>query len=84
MVSQNQIRMPLPAEMRGQWSWTARSDVTTWRAEDKVQTRNPDATFDTSPPRLSEGWLVLSGALGATARAVEQFRLLPSRPARGK
>jgi len=78
------VRMPLPSEMRGQWSWTARTDVTTWRAEDKVQTQNANATFDASPPRLSEGWLVLSGALGETAKAVERFRTAPSRGPRSK
>jgi hypothetical protein len=73
------IRMPLPSEMRGQWSWTARTDVTTWRAEEKVQPQGPTATFETTLPRLSEGWLVLSGALGQTANAVRQFRAVSSR-----
>jgi hypothetical protein len=78
------VRMPLPSEMRGQWSWTARTDVTTWRAEEKVQTQDATASFTTSPPRLSEGWLILSGALGETAKAVQQFRAMPSRSPRSK
>jgi hypothetical protein len=67
------VRMPLPAEMRGQWAWTARTDVTTWRDEDTVQTQNADATFAATPPRLSEGWLILSGALGQTTKTIERF-----------
>jgi hypothetical protein len=56
------IRMPLPAEVRGNWGWMARHDVTTWGEDTAVKNQDAVARLGTTPLRLSEGWLTLSGA----------------------
>ncbi len=56
------LRMPLPAQVRGEWGWMARADVTTWGPEAGVQAQSPVAEIGDSPRTLSEGWLTLTGA----------------------
>ena len=55
------VRMPLPAEITGGWSWVRRVNVTTWQ-EDPVVKATQDALLPDAPAMLSEGWLKLSGA----------------------
>ncbi|HEY0323886.1 MAG TPA: hypothetical protein VGC66_23255 [Pyrinomonadaceae bacterium] len=62
LTDPSRIRMPIPAEIKGQWGWLARTDVTTWGDESSVNSQDPIARLETSPLRLSEGWLTLSGA----------------------
>ncbi|HVE77347.1 MAG TPA: hypothetical protein VNA89_00670 [Gemmatimonadaceae bacterium] len=57
------IRMPLPAEIRGGWSWVRRTGVTTW-AEDPVVKATGDARLPDGVSRMVEGWLRLAGAMG--------------------
>jgi hypothetical protein len=56
------IRMPIPAEIKGDWAWLARTDVTNWGDEQPIVSQDAIARLETSPLKLSEGWLTLSGA----------------------
>jgi hypothetical protein len=60
LVDPRAIGMPLPAEVRGDWKWVARTDVTSWSDPLAVKQQNAVATIPATPPRLSEGWLTLS------------------------
>lgn len=55
------IRMPLPAEVKGRWSWMARQDVVTWTGDRPIASDNSVNTLAPTPPVLSEGWLILEG-----------------------
>lgn len=65
LVDPDTIRMPVPAEIRGGWSWVRRVNVTTWQ-EDPVVKSTQDALLPDMPALLSEGWLKVSGALEKT------------------
>jgi hypothetical protein len=62
LVDPHTIRMPVPAEIRGGWSWVRKVNVTTWQ-EDPVVKATQDALLPDVPALLSEGWLKVSGAL---------------------
>ncbi len=62
LVDPDTIRMPVPAEIAGGWSWVRRVNVTTWK-EDPVVRASQDALLPDVPALLSEGWLKLSGSL---------------------
>lgn len=62
LVDPDTIRMPLPAEIAGGWSWVRRVNVTTWK-EDPVVRASQDALLPDVPAMLSEGWLKLSGSM---------------------
>jgi hypothetical protein len=64
LVDPEQIRMPLPAEIRGGWSWVRKVNVTAW-AEDPVVKATQDALLPDAPAEITEGWLRVSGALKA-------------------
>lgn len=62
LTDPKQLAMPLPADIRGTWSWVQRRDVTTWSDSDVApETGNGDLVA--RPLRLSQGWLKLSGAM---------------------
>ncbi|HEX6099228.1 MAG TPA: hypothetical protein VF432_23140 [Thermoanaerobaculia bacterium] len=63
LIDPDQIRMPLPAEVRGKWSWIERSGVTFWREEGPLQQMQPEGALPTGAMTIREGWLKLSGAL---------------------
>jgi hypothetical protein len=56
------IKMPTPAEVKGSWSWMARKDVTSWNEEIAIIPSTPQATLNSAPPSLIEGWIVLTGS----------------------
>jgi hypothetical protein len=56
------IRMPLPSEIRGAWSWVHRTGPTTWQ-ESPIVNATDDAQLSGQPTHIQEGWLKLSGAL---------------------
>ncbi len=56
------IKMPTPAEVKGSWSWMARKDVTSWNEEVAILPSTPQATLNSAPPSLIEGWIVLKGS----------------------
>ena len=62
LVDPETLRMPLPSEIAGGWSWVRRVNVTTWQ-EDPVVKASQDALLPDAPALLTEGWLKLSGAL---------------------
>ena len=57
------MRMPLPDEIRGGWSWIAHTGVDLW-LEEEVSSADQHASLSDSPLALREGWLKLSDALG--------------------
>ncbi|PHV31207.1 hypothetical protein CSQ94_23300 [Janthinobacterium sp. BJB312] len=59
-----QIQLPLPASVKGVWTWVERSGVTTWSESDALTSAGAVAALPATRPILSEGWLKLSGALG--------------------
>jgi hypothetical protein len=65
LVDPETIRMPLPSEISGGWSWVRRVNVTTWQ-EDPVVKASQDALLPDAPALLSEGWLKLSGSMVTT------------------
>ena len=60
LLNPNRIKMPTPSEVRGDWSWLARKDVTEWQPSEEVIEQTPDATLVPDPLSLIEGWLKLS------------------------
>lgn len=59
------IRMPLPAEINGQWSWIQHTGVTTWLETTNIQKSVAAPQLkDNKNQVLKEGWLKLSDALG--------------------
>lgn len=62
LMDTDTIRMALPAEIAGGWSWVRRVNVTTWK-EDPVVRASQDALLPDVPAMLSEGWLKLSGSM---------------------
>lgn len=54
------IRMPLPAEIRGNWSWVRKTGLTVWE-ESPVVDAVSEPKLTPTPSRIHEGWLKLSG-----------------------
>ncbi|MFT3714062.1 MAG: hypothetical protein QM817_40895 [Archangium sp.] len=52
------IRMPLPAEIKGRWSWVHRVDPTNWKTE-PIESPNTGPRLDPRPVRIVDGWLRL-------------------------
>jgi hypothetical protein len=63
LLDPNAIRMPLPGQSGGQWSWIERSGVTFWNEQGPLQPPQPEAALPEVVPTLREGWLKLSGAI---------------------
>lgn len=59
LVDPQRIRMPIPVDLSGTWSWDHRADINTW-AEDPVANATQDALLPPDPPTGTEGWLRLS------------------------
>jgi hypothetical protein len=53
------IRMPLPAEIRGNWSWVRKTGLTVWE-ESPVVDAVPEPKLTPTPSQINEGWLKLS------------------------
>lgn len=64
LIDPDQIRMPLPADTGGKWSWIERTGVTFWREEGPLQQFQPEGATPRLAVTIREGWLKLSGALG--------------------
>jgi len=56
LVDPQRIRMPIPNDIHGTWSWDHRTDTTDW-AEDKVTNTTGDALIPPDPAKAQEGWL---------------------------
>lgn len=59
LVDPKTIRMPVPNEIHGTWSWDHRSDITTW-AEDPIVAATQDAHLRPDPATGTEGWMRMS------------------------
>ena len=62
LLDPDQIQMPTPSEVQGNWSWLARKDVTTWGDDTSLMEQTSSNSFDPTPRNLIEGWLVLSNS----------------------
>lgn len=56
LVDPKTIRMPVPNEIHGTWSWDHRADITTW-AEDPIVNATQDAHLRPDPATGTEGWM---------------------------
>jgi hypothetical protein len=56
LVDPKRLRMPVPNDIHGSWSWDHRTDITTWSA-DRVVRATGDAIMADDPARAQEGWL---------------------------
>jgi hypothetical protein len=56
LVDPKRLRMPVPGDIHGSWSWDHRTDITTW-SEDKVVNATGDAIIADNPATAQEGWL---------------------------
>jgi len=56
LVDPQRIRMPIPNEIHGTWSWDHRTSITAWE-EDKVTNTTGDALIPPDPAKAQEGWL---------------------------
>jgi len=59
LVDPKLIRMPVASDIRGTWSWSHRSDASTW-ADAPVINSLGDARMPPDPSEGQEGWLRLS------------------------
>jgi hypothetical protein len=59
LVDPQKIRMPIPVDLDGTWSWDYRADANTW-AEAPVTNATQDAILSPDPPSGTEGWLRLT------------------------
>jgi hypothetical protein len=59
LVDPKLIRMPVASDIRGTWSWSHRSDASTW-ADDPVVSSVGDARMPPDPSQGQEGWLRLT------------------------
>ncbi|MEL6862766.1 MAG: hypothetical protein AAFP19_00035 [Bacteroidota bacterium] len=73
ITNPNSIRMPLPAEINGKWSWIQHAGVTVWEEVDEIEKTTPNALLKDSPANtLKEGWLKLADALGNNTAAKDK------------
>ena len=56
LVDPKTIRMPVPNEIHGTWSWDHRADITTWQ-EDPIVAATQDAHLRPDPATGTEGWM---------------------------
>lgn len=59
LIDPQRIRMPVPHDLNGTWSWDHRDSITTW-ANSPVVHATQDALLAPDAPRGSEGWLRLT------------------------
>jgi hypothetical protein len=74
LTDPNQISMPLPSAVTGDWSWIERSGVAVWREDGKITPPGQTASLPATPPSLREGWLKLSGAFGSKSKGLAANR----------
>lgn len=59
LLPPEQIQIPKPAQISGDWSWISRSGVTTWEPETPIKPQDPKPVFPLTPPEIHDGWLKL-------------------------
>ena len=55
------IRMPLPSEIQGNWTWVRKTGLTVWD-ESAVVDAVPEPKLSHTPSQIQEGWLKLASA----------------------
>jgi hypothetical protein len=60
LLEPSRIKMPVPSEMHGDWSWMERQSVTLWAPALEPTPSDSIPSMAGTPLRLREGWLVLS------------------------
>ena len=58
----DRLRMPLPSEIQGKWSWVQHSGITVWEETDEIAQANEKARLESKLRLIREGWLKLSDA----------------------
>lgn len=66
LLEPSRIKMPVPSEMHGDWSWMERQSVTLWAPALEPTPSDSVPSMANTPLRLREGWLVLSKSEGAS------------------
>ncbi|WP_426595714.1 hypothetical protein ACPPVS_08900 [Cellulomonas sp. McL0617] len=59
LVDPKLVRMPVASDIRGTWSWSHRSNATTW-VDDPITNSVGDARIPPDPAQGQEGWLTLT------------------------
>lgn len=59
LTAPDPIRLPVPVEQAGAWSWIWRPDPASFETEDVVAA-DAQARLADAPPHLMEGWLMLA------------------------
>ncbi|MES2706270.1 MAG: hypothetical protein V4726_06645 [Verrucomicrobiota bacterium] len=62
LLPPDQIKMPMPSEINGDWAWMERESVTLWAPPAEPGPSDSVPGMADIPLRLREGWLVLSGS----------------------
>jgi len=60
LLDPTNITMPTPSEVKGNWGWVARKDVTDWQPGSEITNSVPQAELGPAPLKLIEGWLSLA------------------------
>jgi hypothetical protein len=60
------IRMPRPAEIRGNWARVRGTSISVWK-QDPIGNATGEARLADVPAEIAEGWLRLSGAMDKKA-----------------
>lgn len=59
LVEPQKVKMPIPTDLRGAWTWDHRTDINSW-SNDPVANSTGDALIPVDPPAAHEGWLQLN------------------------
>jgi len=59
----NNVSLPLPADVHGNWSWLYHPSVTMWSESETIQNDDAIARFTQGARHINEGWLKLSDAI---------------------
>jgi hypothetical protein len=59
LVEPQKVKMPIPTDLQGTWTWDHRTDINTWN-NDPVANSTGDALIPVDPPAAHEGWLQLN------------------------
>jgi len=76
----DEIRMPRPADVYGQWSWTHHPEVKVWQENTITDVQKEQGRFFENPLQISEGWLKLITA----PLAIRVFKIKGKEPVRAE
>jgi len=77
----DEIRMPQPADIYGQWSWTHHPEVKVWREENITDSQKEEGRFFDRPLQIAEGWLkLITAPLEIRSFSVKGVKENPKKP----